>query len=64
MNLDAWALYRNFEIAIMARDAATANLFEERIFTPDIAHSIVGTKPGGALNGLKNWMWHQLAYFL
>ena len=47
VNLDAWALYRNFEIAMMARCAATAKLFEERVFTPDIAHSIAGTTPKG-----------------
>ena len=64
VNLDAWALYRNFEIGIMARDAKTANLFEERVFTPDIAHSIPGTKQKGVGNGLRNWLWHQLAYFL
>jgi cardiolipin synthase A/B len=64
VNLDAWALYRNFEIGIMARDAKTANLFEERVFTPDIAHSIPGTEQKGVLNGLRNWLWHQMAYFL
>ncbi|HEY2354456.1 MAG TPA: phosphatidylserine/phosphatidylglycerophosphate/cardiolipin synthase family protein [Gaiellaceae bacterium] len=64
VNLDAWALYRNFEIAIMASDAHTANLFEERVFTPDIAHSIPGTAQEGLGNRLKNWLWHQLAYFL
>jgi cardiolipin synthase len=64
VNLDAWALYRNFEIGIMARDAKTANLFEERVFAPDIAHSIPGTEQKGTMDGFKNWLWHQLAYFL
>jgi len=64
VNFDAWALYRNFEIAMMARSAETAKLFEERVFTPDIARSVPGTAPSGVMNGLKNWLWHQLAYFL
>ena len=64
VNLDAWALYRNFEIGIMARSAETANLFEERVFARDIAHSHPGTAPSGAMNRFKNWLWHQLAYFL
>jgi cardiolipin synthase len=64
VNLDAWALYRNFEIGIMARDAATAKLFEDRVFTPDIAHSHPGTAQSGLMNRMKNWLWHQLAYFL
>ena len=34
VNFDAWALYRNYEVAMMARSAAVANLFEERVFTP------------------------------
>src|SRR5262249_7485943 len=29
VNFDAWALYRNFEVAMMARSAAAATLFEE-----------------------------------
>ena len=47
VNLDAWALYRNYEIAMMARSAAAATLFEERVFGPDIARSHPGTPPTG-----------------
>jgi cardiolipin synthase len=64
VNLDAWSLYRDYEMAMMARSAATVNLFEERLFDPDIAKSHPGTVPGGAVNWLREWVWDKLAYFL
>jgi cardiolipin synthase len=42
VNLDAWALYRNSEIMMLARSAEAASLFEERLFEPDIARSSAG----------------------
>ena len=39
VNLDSWALYRNSEIAMIARSSAAAALFEQRLFEPDIARS-------------------------
>jgi hypothetical protein len=64
VNFDAWALYRNYEVAMMARDAATASLFEERVFTPDIARSHAGTPPQGLGTRFKDWFWDRLGYFL
>ena len=64
VNFDAWSLYRNYEIAMMARSPATATLFEERVFGPDIAKSKPGSPPGGIIAGLKDWFWARLAYFL
>ena len=66
VNLDAWALYRNFEIAILARSARAVALFEARVFEPDIARSKRGTPtPSSALNGrLARWLWNTLSYFL
>ena len=64
VNLDSWALYRNSEIAMIARSSAAAALFEQRLFEPDIARS----KPGEPLTGtgerLQGWLWDKLAYFL
>ena len=64
VNLDAWALYRNFEIAILARSAHAVDLFEARVFEPDIARSKRGT-PSSPLNGrFGRWLWNTLSYFL
>jgi cardiolipin synthase len=64
VNFDAWSLYRNYEISMMARSASAAQLFEERVFGPDIAKSVSGTAPGGLRARLKDWFWARLAYFL
>lgn len=36
LNLDAWSLYRDFELALIAGSSETANLFEQRVFEPMI----------------------------
>jgi cardiolipin synthase len=64
VNFDSWALYRNYELAMMARSPAAAALFEERLFGPDIAKSTPGTAPTGLRTRFKDWFWDRLAYFL
>ena len=64
VNFDAWALYRNYEVAMMARSPAAATLLEERVFGPDIAHSHPGKPPSGLRARFNGWLWDQLAYFL
>jgi cardiolipin synthase A/B len=64
VNLDSWALYRNSEIAMIARSAAAAALFEERLFEPDIARSKRGEPPSGVNEHFENWLWDKLTYFL
>ena len=64
VNLDSWALYRNSEIAMIARSAATASLFEERLFEPDIARSHPGAPPSGLGGAIESWLWDKLTYFL
>ena len=64
VNLDSWALYRNSEIAMIARSADTAALFEERLFEPDIARSRRGEPPSGVGEGIESWLWDKLTYFL
>ncbi|HET9242137.1 MAG TPA: phosphatidylserine/phosphatidylglycerophosphate/cardiolipin synthase family protein [Gaiella sp.] len=64
VNLDSWALYRNSEIAIIARSADVAALFEKRLFEPDIARSRPGEPPSGTAEELESWLWDKLAYFL
>jgi len=64
VNLDAWALYRNSEIMMIARSAKTAALFEERLFEPDIARARPGTPPSGLGEGFESWLWDKLTYVL
>ena len=45
VNLDAWALYRDFELAMIVEDPATVELFESRLFEPDIARSELAQPP-------------------
>jgi cardiolipin synthase A/B len=64
VNLDAWALYRNSEIMMIARSAETAALLEERLFAPDIARSKPGEPPSGTRERVRSWLWDKLASFL
>ncbi len=64
VNLDAWALYRDFELALIVDDPATVELFESRLFEPDIARSELAQPPSGALDRVSAWMWDKFAYFL
>ena len=64
VNLDSWALYRNSEITMIARDAAAADLFEQRLFEPDIARSHRGKQPSGLRDRLESWLWDKFTYFL
>ncbi len=65
VNLDAWALYRNNEIMMIARSADAAALFEERLFEPDIARSKPGVAAlGHARERFESWLWDKLSSFL
>jgi cardiolipin synthase len=46
-NLDAWALYRNWETSLVIDDAHVASLFEDQLFDPDVARSSLATPPAG-----------------
>lgn len=63
LNLDAWSLYRDFEIAVVAEDAPTAAMFRERIFDPDIAISTLAVEPPLGQR-FKNWAYYKLTWFL
>ncbi len=64
VNLDAWALYRNSEVMMLARSAETAELLEERLFEPDIARSQPGVTPAGRRERFESWLWNTLGSFL
>jgi cardiolipin synthase len=64
VNLDAWALYRNSEIMMVARSPEAAALVTERLFEPDIARSRRGEPPSGARERVESWFWDKLTYYL
>ena len=64
VNLDAWALYRNSEIMMMARSRETAELLRERLFEPDIARSGRGEPPSGTIGRLVSRVCDRLTYYL
>ena len=64
VNLDAWALYRNSELMMIARSAEAAALFSERLFEPDIARSKRGAPPSGIRQRLDSWLCDKLTYYL
>ncbi len=64
VNLDAWALYRNSEIMMIAQSAETAALFEERLFEPDIARSQPGEPPSGSHERFQSLVWSKLGRLL
>jgi cardiolipin synthase A/B len=64
VNLDAWALYRNSEITMIARSSELAELLEERLFGPDIARARAGEPPVGTRARLDGWLYDKLTYYL
>jgi cardiolipin synthase len=64
VNLDAWALYRNAEIMMIARSAEAAALLEERLFEPDIARARRGAPPSAPRERALGWLSDKLTYYL
>jgi len=64
VNLDAWALYRNSEIMMLARSAEAAALMRERLIEPDVAVSKAGEPPTGWHGRFQARVWEKLAFLL
>ena len=64
VNLDAWALYRNWEVMMLARSPDAAALMEERLFEPDIARAKRGEPARETRERLEGWLWDKLTFFL
>jgi phosphatidylserine/phosphatidylglycerophosphate/cardiolipin synthase-like enzyme len=64
VNLDAWALYRNSEIMMIAKSPEAAVLIEERLFEPDIARASPGLPPATPEERRKSWLWNKLSHLL
>jgi cardiolipin synthase A/B len=64
VNLDAWALYRNLEIALIFEDEDLADRARSEWIEPDIANSRPGEPPSGLVEKVESWIWDKLTYFL
>jgi cardiolipin synthase len=63
-NLDAWALYHNWEIGMLIDDAAVAETFRQRLFDVDVARSEPATPATNPLIRAKNWVLATLGPFI
>lgn len=64
LNLDAWSLYRAFEVAMVADDSASADRFRERVFGPAVARSVPAVAPATVGARLMGVAGSRIAYFL
>jgi cardiolipin synthase A/B len=64
VNYDAWALYRNLEIALLIENAAVADDARASFIEPDIARSRPGEGLSGRRESIEGWIWDKLTYFL
>jgi cardiolipin synthase A/B len=64
VNLDAWALYRNSEIMMLARSRPAAELVEQRLFEPDVARSRAGAAAVTARERVAGRLADKLAHYL
>jgi len=63
INFDAWALYRNLEIALRFEGKDVADQTQTQYIDDGIARSIPGTRPTGVWTRIRNWAWSRFAYF-
>ncbi len=64
LNHDAWALYRNSELLMIAQSPPAAELVREQLFEPDIARSNRGNAPSRTRERLTSWLSDKLTYYL
>jgi len=64
INLDAWALYRNHEIAVLIDDPAVAQEARNVLLDDALSRSAPAESEDGIWNDVQNWFWDKLVYFL
>lgn len=64
INLDAWALYRNHEIAVMIEDAALADEASVVMVEDVLSRSEPVELEDGLWYDIRNWFWDKMVYFL
>jgi cardiolipin synthase len=63
INLDAWALYRNLEIALRFDSKDVADRTQKQFIEDGISPSVAGEKPSGVWTRFRNWLVSKFAYF-
>lgn len=64
INLDAWALYRNNEVALMIDDAGVADEAERVLVDDALSRSVPARQAEGRWDRLRGWFWDKMVYFL
>jgi phosphatidylserine/phosphatidylglycerophosphate/cardiolipin synthase-like enzyme len=64
INLDAWALYRNNEIAIMFTDPVVAADARAVLVEDALSRAASAKLPEGRWNRIQDWFWDKMVYFI
>lgn len=64
INLDAWALYRNHEIAVLFTDATVADDARSVLVEDALTRSAPAEPADAIWNRSKDWFWDKLVYFI
>jgi cardiolipin synthase len=64
INLDAWALYRNHEVALLVEDPAVADDAERVLVDDALSRSVPAEVAEDRWNRLRGWFWDKLVYVL
>jgi cardiolipin synthase A/B len=64
INLDAWALYRNHEVALLIEDPTVADNAERVLVEDALSRSVPAEEEDGRWERLRGWFWHKMVYFL
>ncbi len=64
INLDAWALYRNHEIAVLIEDPSVAADARAVLVDDALSRSVPAELEDGFWNRTTDWFWDKLVYFI
>ena len=64
INLDAWALYRNNEVALVIEDPAVADEAERVLVDDALSRSVPAEEADGRWDRIRGWFWDKLVYVL
>jgi cardiolipin synthase len=64
INLDAWALYRNNEVALLIEDPSVADDAERVLVDDALSRSVPAEEADGRWDRIRGWFWDKLVYLL